>query len=164
MRSGLMPTAIELSIMCYVLFVAQLTDMKHVHDHHARATTEPGDAPITVTINPEARFSVSWTGGPLPAAVCGQPIQLPVRIVNQGFVTAVVEAILVDSIPEGTNIDFSVEPLTGVREERRVLNLTLHHPGREDLTIAFRAKNDIPNLGGRDRVHFLARCVPATGR
>jgi hypothetical protein len=27
-----------------------------------------------------------------------------------------------------------------------------------DVTVAFRAKNDISDLGGRDRVHFLVRC------
>jgi transposase len=28
-----------------------------------------------------------------------------------------------------------------------------------DLTIVFRAHNQIPNLSGRDRVHFLMRCL-----
>jgi hypothetical protein len=27
-----------------------------------------------------------------------------------------------------------------------------------DLTIAFKAHNEVPDLGGRDRVHFLMRC------
>ena len=44
---------------------------------------------------------------------------------------------------------------------RRTLHITLARPGPTDLTIAIRARNEIPDLGGRDRVHFLMRCVQA---
>jgi hypothetical protein len=50
--------------------------------------------------------------------------------------------------------------LQGVPEELRMLHLTLTKPGVTNLTIAFKAHNEIPDLGGRDRVHFLLRCIP----
>ena len=32
------------------------------------------------------------------------------------------------------------------------------NPGTVDLTVAFRTHNEIPDLGGRDRIHFLIVC------
>lgn len=121
-------------------------------------SSKAADAPIELTINPEARVSVVRGGAVPPAKACGQAIDLPVKITNQGFVTAPLEARLVDSIPAGVGLEFSAEPLKGVREEHRVLRVTLKNPGTVDITIAFRAKNDIPDLGGRNSVHLLVRC------
>jgi DNA-directed RNA polymerase specialized sigma24 family protein len=33
-------------------------------------------------------------------------------------------------------------------------------PALTDVTITFRADNEPPDLSGRDRIHFLARCLP----
>jgi len=86
---------------------------------------------------------------------------LPVKIVNQGFVTAPLEVSLVDALARsGVSVEFSREPLKGIPEERRVLRVSLLKGGPVDITVAFRAKNEIPDLGGRDRIHFLLRCVP----
>lgn len=128
------------------------------HAHHHAEADKPTDAPIKITINPEARVSVIRAGELPPAAVCGQAMELSVKIVNQGFVTAPLEATLVDSIPAGVRVEFSAKPLTGMREEHRVLLVTLEKPEYLDITVAFRAKNDIPDLGGRDRIHLLLRC------
>ena len=123
------------------------------------APAEPrpaGDAVFRVTINPEARVSVVQVGE-IPAEVaCGSPVILPVRVTNQGFVTAPLEASLVDA-PAGVALDFPVLALKGAREETRVLRLTLARPGTVDLTLAFRTRNEIPDLNGRDRLHFLIR-------
>ena len=77
----------------------------------------------------------------------------------QGFVTAQLEAELVGEIPPGVTIDYHPEPLRGVPQELRKLRITLTKPGLTDLTIAFGAHNEIPDLGGRDRVHFLLSCL-----
>ena len=69
------------------------------------------------------------------------------------------EAELVDDVPPGVKLDFHPVPLKGVPEELRVLRITLTQAGPVDLTIAFRAHNVVPDLGGRDRVHFLMRCL-----
>jgi hypothetical protein len=131
-----------------------------MHNHPGMGAVSPDDPPIKITINPEARVSAVMAGAlPLPAP-CGTAIDLPVKIVNQGFVTSQLEAAVVGDVPPGVTLDFHPAPLKGVPEEVRVLHLTLTKPGVIDLTLAFRAHNEIPDLGGRDRVHFLLRCLP----
>ena len=117
-----------------------------------------GEAPLEITINPEVRVSVARSGELPPPVSCGEALDVPVRVVNRGFLTAPLEATLVDSVPEGANVRFSPEPLTGIREEHRTLRITLTKPGLVDITVAFRAKRDISDLGGRDRVHLLVEC------
>lgn len=86
-------------------------------------------------------------------------MDLPVRIVNQGFVTARLEAQLVGDAPAGVCLYFQPEPLKGVPEELRHLHVVLTQPGPTDVTISFNANKVIPDLGGRDRVHFLISCL-----
>jgi hypothetical protein len=128
---------------------------EHVHD-----VVSPKYPPIKITINPEARVSVSLAGA-LPASPrCGVPAELAVKILNQGFVTSRLEAELVGDVPEGATAVFDPEPLLGVPDELRSLRITLTKTGSTDLTIAFRSHNSAPDLGGRDRVHVLMECVP----
>lgn len=136
-------------------------DDEHMYDHHKMEPVSPSDPPIKITINPEARVSVMLAGAlPLPAA-CGTAADLPVKIVNQGFVTASLEAELVGDVHAGVTLDFNPEPLKGLPEELRKLHITLTKPDPTDLTIAFRAHKELPDLGGRDRIHFLLRCREA---
>jgi len=134
-------------------------DDEHMHSHHVMETASPSAPPIKITINPEARVSVTLAGALPPSAPCGTPADLSVKIVNQGFVTARLEAELVGDAPPGVILDFHPEPLKGVPEELRKLHITLTKPGPTDLTIAFKAHHEIPDLGGRDRIHFLMRCL-----
>jgi hypothetical protein len=127
-------------------------------DEHVHEVASPSDPPIKVTINPEARVSVMLAGSLPPPTHCGTPADLTVKIINQGFVTSRVEAKLIGDVPAGATLEFHPEPLTGVREELRILRIVLSVPGPTDLTLAFSAPNAIPELGGRDRVHFLMRC------
>ncbi len=133
-------------------------DDQHMHDHHKMEAVSSNDPPIKITINPEARVSVVLAGALPPPAPCGTASDLAVRIVNQGFVTARLEAELVGDAPADVALDFHPEPLTGAPEELRQLHITLMKPGTRDLTVAFKTHNEIPDLGGRDRVHFLMRC------
>lgn len=143
------------ALLMAVLLIPRLTGA----DEHVHTTALPGDPPITISINPEARVSVTL-GGALPGPVaCGRPAVLAVKIVNQGFVTSRLEAELVGDKPEGAALDFRPEPLKAIQKEVRELNVTLTKPGPTDLTIAFRAHNEIPDLGGRDRIHFLMHCL-----
>ena len=112
-----------------------------------------------MTINPEARVSVAMVGAVPPAVTCGSALELPVEVVNQGFVTAPLEVALVGNVPAGVTAYLDSEPLKGVPTESRVLRVTLMQPGQTDITVAFRARNEIPDLGGRDRVHFLVECI-----
>jgi hypothetical protein len=135
---------------------------EHTHDHRAMEmdASSPNDPPIKITINPEERVSVALAGQLPPPAPCGIGTDLPVKIVNQGFVTAQLEAALVDNVPAGVTLDFHPAPLKGLPEELRAVRIVLAQPGPTDLTIAFKAHNEIADLGGRDRVHFLMSCVP----
>lgn len=119
----------------------------------------PGDAPITITINPEGRVSVTL-GRVLPSpSPWGIPVEFGVRIVNQGFVTGRLEARLVGNPPADATLDFHPEPLKGVPQETRTLRITLANAAQADLTIAFRLHNEVPDLGGRDRIHLLMRAL-----
>jgi hypothetical protein len=141
-----------------VLLPAVTRAQDHAH-HHEMVPSSPNDPPIKITINPEARVSVTL-GGPLPPPVaCGNPTTLSVKIVNQGFVTSQLEAEFVGEAPAGVRVDFHPAPLKGIPEELRELHITLTTPGPTDLSLAFRAHNEIPDLGGRDRIHFLMRCL-----
>jgi hypothetical protein len=150
--------AIALLIAVPALIFAQ-TD-GHTHDHHKETeTVSANEPPIKITINPEARVSVVLVGA-LPRPVpCGTAADLPVKIVNQGFVTSRLEAEFVGEVPAGVSLDFHPAPLKGVREEFRNLRITLTKPDPTDLTIAFRAHNETPDLGGRGRIHFLMNCL-----
>lgn len=145
------------AVAVFLLPALTCADDQPVHDPHRAVSSR--DPPITVTINPEARVSVTMAGALPPPAPCGTAADLAVMIVNRGFVTVRLEAELVGDAPEGVKLDFGSAPLTGVPEEQRVLRITLAKPGTTDLTVAFRAHNEAPDLGGRDRVHFLMDCL-----
>jgi hypothetical protein len=121
------------------------------------ADAAPRNFPIVVTINPEARVSVVLAGPP-PQAHPGTAVDLAVKVVNLGFVTATLEAELVGEAVPGATLEFHPEALKGLPVETRMLRLTLKAAGTVDLTVAFRTHNEIPDLGGRDRIHFLMVC------
>jgi hypothetical protein len=119
----------------------------------------PASAPIEITISPEARVSaVAMPAALPPRAACGTRLDLPVKIINQAFVTSHLEARLVDNVPAGVTLDFRPKALTGAAEEMRLLSLVLRDASPVDVTLAFKERNGFPDLGGRDRIHFLLRC------
>lgn len=154
MRFTLCVTALFLPVLIYA------QSGNHTHDHHQKVQrVPPNEAPIKIMINPEARVSVVLAGA-LPAPVpCGVAADLPVKIVNQGFVTFRLQAAFVGDIPAGVSLDFHPALLKGVREEVRDLRITLTKPELTDLSIAFRARNEAPDLGGDYRIHFLMQCL-----
>jgi hypothetical protein len=121
------------------------------------ASASSAPPPIRLTINPEARVSVAMAGAVPSPVACGSALEIPVEVVNQGFVTAPLEVALVNA-PAGVAVHLDPTPLKGVPAESRMLRVTLTQPGLTDLTVAFRARNEIADLGGRDRVHFLVEC------
>jgi hypothetical protein len=126
-------------------------------DRVAGAGALPGDAAIKITINPEGRVSVTFEGPLPPPAPQGTPIAFDIKIVNQGFSTARLEARLVGAPAPGAILDFRPEPLRGIPEETRTMRITLTGRAQTDLTIAFRLQHEEPDLGGRDRIHLLMR-------
>jgi hypothetical protein len=74
----------------------------------------PRNFPIVVTINPEARVSVALAG-PMPQAHPGTPVDLPVKVVNLGFVTATLEAELVGRPSRAPRSSFTPSRSRGCR-------------------------------------------------
>ena len=157
MRSRLGALVAIASVTAFAL-PAQPAGMDH---HHHGADARPVSvrhAPIEISINPEARVSAGL-GAPIPVRnPCRRPVALPVKVLNDSFITARLEARLVGNVPAGLTLDFRPAPLSGNQEDWRTLTITLAEPGTKDVTISFKAHNDIPDLGGRDRVHFLISC------
>ena len=148
------------AIALFITLAALVSAQKSEHAH-GQYKASPNEAPIMISINPEARVSVALAGA-LPQPVsCGAAADLAVKIVNQSFATFRLEAQFVGDVPGGVSLDFRPAPLRGVREEFRNLRITLTNPDPTDLTVAFKAHNAPPDLGGRDRVHFVMRCVQA---
>jgi hypothetical protein len=148
-----------ISIIAYFLPLLILAEDEPIQRKQGTEAVSSSDAPIKITINPEARVSVTLAGALPPPAACGMPVDLAVMVVNQGFVTFRLEAKFVGEPPAGAELEFHPEPLRGVPEEFRGLRIILRKPGTTDLTVAFRARNRGGDLGGRDRVHFLMRCL-----
>jgi hypothetical protein len=159
MRGQLMRSAVVIALATAGLPLAYAQNQERRHDHHATRVSAPIAVPITITINPEARVSVAETGELSQTIACDRTVELPVKIVNEGAVTAPLEASLV-APPEGVSLVFTQESLSGAQEERRILRVTLKRKAKfVSITIAFRAKHDISDLGGRDRIHVLLRCI-----
>lgn len=148
------------AIIAFIALPALICGQRSEHpDQHYLASQNK--TPIIITINPEARVSAAL-GGALPEPVsCGTAADLTIRVLNQSFATFRLEAQFVDDVPAGVSLDFRPAPLKGVREEFRNLRITLTNPDATDLTVAFKAHNVPPDLGGRNRVHFVMRCVLA---
>lgn len=153
-----MRAAYLLAVLVLLPQAAWADEHQHVHElppADAAATTE---AMIVVTVNPEARVSAVLAGVWPPRIVCGKPVELPVKILNQAFLTARLEARLVGQLPAGVALEFDRTPLSGAPEELRTLRIAVPIVAAIDLTVAFRAPAEIPDLGGRDRVHFVLHC------
>lgn len=127
----------------------------HDHLHHEEQKSPRG---IVVTVNPEARVSVVGHGLTYRSLPCHKPIDLPVKIINLGFVTAPLVVRLVEGAPSVRGVTLLGDSLTGAREENRLLRLSLDDVGFIDLTVAFSAQHDIEDLDGRSRVHLLLEC------
>lgn len=115
------------------------------------------DGVLQITINPEARVSVV-RGGRIPSAICGQPLEIPIVIQNDGFVTAPLGVALVDPAGAFIGVELIGGAPSGAAQQQRMLRLIGIEKRPTDITIAFRLRKDFPDIGGRDRVHFLTWC------
>lgn len=112
---------------------------------------------ITVTINPEVRVSAAISRASLPELSEGDRLMVPITIVNQAFATLELEAVLLEPRSSDVRLEFPVERLTGRAREQRVMTLTVGGSGPVDVTVGFRLVSEKPDLGGRDRIHFLVQ-------
>src|ERR1700722_19552268 len=92
-RRGLMRTSLFFAATSFLFLLVWQGDA-HLHALDVKEAVRSTDAPIKITINPEARVSVTRSGELPPPVACGSAIELPVAIVNQAFLTAPLEATL----------------------------------------------------------------------
>ncbi|WP_328324590.1 hypothetical protein OHA70_33680 [Kribbella sp. NBC_00382] len=112
-------------------------------------------APISVTINPEARVNAARTGHRVASLAMGDwhPIEFP--IVNTGFVTGqlVIEA---DPVP-GIELDLPVHELTGEPLQEGGFRVRFDVPTIVDVTLTFRAVGALGGLAIHSTLHLLLR-------
>ena len=137
---------------------ASAEDASHAYQYSVAKKIPAVVTPITITINPEARVSVTLTGALPPRQMCGNALEVPVAIINQGGITSPLDVRLMEPVPAGVQLAFSSEPLTGIAKEARVL-LLVPPPKAVDVTLIFSARHQIPNLVGLDHIHFIIQCV-----
>ncbi|MEU4191830.1 hypothetical protein AB0E69_08030 [Kribbella sp. NPDC026611] len=112
-------------------------------------------APISVTINPEARVNVARTGHRVRSLPTGEwhPIEFP--IVNTGFVTGrlVIEG---EPVP-GVELDLPVHELTGEPRQEGSFRVRFDVPTVVDVTLSFRALGALGGLALHSSLHLILR-------
>lgn len=141
-----------------LLALGSATAMAENHAHHHEALP-PGKAQIVLTINPEARVSAVMAAPLQAPGACGSPTELKIKVINQGFITAPLRASIVGDDTSRVSLHMDGAKLSGKTDDFRTLHLIPLGPDPVDVTIAFSIDKNIGDLGGRDRVHFVVRCV-----
>jgi hypothetical protein len=125
--------------------------------HHAPAVGCCGpvatDAPIAVTINPEARVNVARSGAPVGTLKPGEWHPIAVTVVNDGFVTG---PLAVESEPvSGLQLEMPAHELTGEHRQETVFRVRLDAPTVVDVTLTFRALGALGGLANHSTVNLL---------
>lgn len=111
------------------------------------------DAPIAVTINPEARVNVARSGAPVGVLTPGEWHTISVTVVNDGFVTG---PLAVEAEPvRGHELDQVVHELTGEHRQDAVFRVRLAEPTMVDVTLSFRALGALGGLANHSTVNLL---------
>lgn len=115
------------------------------------------DAPIAVTINPEARVSVLRTSAPLEDVAPGDWHTIDVTIVNEGFVTG---PLSIEAGPvRGIDLDLPVHELTGERRQDAAFRIRFSAAAVVDVTLTFRALTALGGLAKHSTIHLLLRAA-----
>ncbi|MFF0265435.1 hypothetical protein [Kribbella sp. NPDC004536] len=111
------------------------------------------DAPIAVTINPEARVNVARSGAPVGTLTPGAWHTISVTVVNDGFVTG---PLAVEAEPvRGLELDLTVADLTGAPRQDAGFRVRLDEPTVVDVTLTFRALGALGGLANHSTVNLL---------
>lgn len=113
------------------------------------------DAPLAVTINPEARVNVARTTAPIGELTPGAWHTIEVAVVNDGFVTGPL-AVEADPV-RGVELDLPALELTG--EHRQAIGFRIRFETGDvvDLTLTFRALSALGGLATHSTVSLLLR-------
>lgn len=115
------------------------------------------DAPIAVTINPEARLNVVCTSAPLGELTRGDWHTIDVAVVNDGFVTG---PLAIEAEPvRGVDLDLPVHELRGEHLQDVAFRVRFNTATVADVTLTFRALAALGGLANHSTVHLLLRAA-----
>ena len=112
-------------------------------------------APIAVTINPEARVSVARTTAPIGRLTPAEWHTIDVTLINDGFVTGPL-AIETEPVP-GIELDLPVHELTGEHRQDLAFRVRFNAPTVVDVSLTFRALAALGGLANHSTLHLLLR-------
>lgn len=112
------------------------------------------DAPIAVTINPEARVSAVRTKAPIGEPKPGEWHTIDIAVINDGFVAGSL-AIEADPVRD-VQLDLPVHDLTGEHRQDAAFRIRLD-TSAVDITLTFRALTALGGLANHSTIHFLLR-------
>jgi hypothetical protein len=115
-------------------------------------------APISVTINPEARVNVARTATRLGSMTAGVWHTIDITIVNDGYVTGPL-AIESDQV-RGVELDLPVHEITGEPRQEGGFRVRFDAPTAVDITLTFRALNALGGLANHSSLALLLRSDP----
>ncbi|MDX3005089.1 hypothetical protein PWY87_25665 [Kribbella solani] len=115
------------------------------------------DAPIAITINPEARVNVTRTTAPIPTLTPNEWHPIPITLTNEGFVTGPL-SITTDPVP-GLDLDLPTPTITGAPRQDLAIHARLHSPTTVDISLTFRALNALGGLATHSQIHLLLRAA-----
>ena len=112
-------------------------------------------APISVTINPEARVNVARTATRVEPVASGHWHPIDLTIVNDGYVTGqlVIES---DPVP-GVELDLPPHDLTGEPRQEGAIRVRFDSPTIVNVTLNFRALGALGGLATHSAMHLLLR-------
>ena len=111
------------------------------------------DAPLAVTINPEARVNVARSGAPIGTLKPGEWHTLAVTVVNDGFVTG---PLAIEAEPvSGLRLELPAHELTGEHRQEAAFRVKLDAPTVVDVTLTFRALGALGGLANHSTVNLL---------
>ncbi|WP_433003586.1 hypothetical protein [Kribbella sp. CA-294648] len=112
-------------------------------------------APLSVTINPEARVNVARTGSRVRSLAIGEWHTIDFPIVNTGYVTGqlVIEADPVSDV----DLDLPAHELTGEPRQEGAVRVRFDVPTIVDVTLTFRALSALGGLATHSSLHLILR-------
>ncbi|GAA0963511.1 hypothetical protein GCM10009554_83020 [Kribbella koreensis] len=112
-------------------------------------------APISVTINPEARVNAARTGNRVASLSSGEWHTIGFPIVNTGYVTG---RLVIDAGPvPGLELDLPVHELSGLPRQDGEFRVRFGVPATVDLTLTFRALDSLGGLALHSTLHLILR-------
>jgi hypothetical protein len=112
-------------------------------------------APLSVTINPEARVNVARTRRRVESLSTGDWHTIEFPIVNTGYVTGLL-VIESDPVP-GVELDLPVHELTGEPRQEGAFRVRFDVPAIVDVTLTFRALEALGGLALHSTLHLILR-------